>query len=175
MYANRPNTDANIVKETLQTNYYGSLAASQELLPLIRPGGRLVNVASASGHLKNHLVPFKEAFISASNSSIAACTLLMEKFLADVEAGKEKAEGFAAYCFSKAGEIAFTKVIAMEVNKAGKDVLVNACCPGGVKTDMNGGGEKTPDEGARTPVLLALEEFGGTTGGFWRHEKMIEW
>lgn len=38
-----------------------------------------------------------------------------------------------------------------------------------------GGGTKTPDEGAQTPVMLALNDIGGKTGGFWQSEKQIEW
>ena len=102
----------------------------------------------------------------------------MEKFTSDVSAGKEKNEGWpsAAYTVSKAGEIAFTKVIAMEEEKSGRGVLVNVCCPGWVNTDMSKGrGPKTPDQGAETPVLLALGEFGGSVGGFWQKERLIEW
>ena len=95
-----------------------------------------------------------------------------------VKAGKEKEEGFpsVAYAVSKAGEIAFTKIIALEAEKNGKNVLINACCPGYVNTDMTkGNGTKTVDEGAVTPVLLALGEIRGKTGGFWRDEQSIEW
>ena len=57
-----------------------------------------------------------------------------------------------------------------------KDVLVNVCCPGYVRTEMTrGGGHKTPDEGAQTPVMLAIGDIGGRSGGFWQHEKEIEW
>ena len=77
---------------------------------------------------------------------------------------------------SKAGETAFTKAIAMEEAKRGRGVLVNACCPGYVNTDMTrGGGTKTPDEGAQTPVMLALQDIGGKTGEFWQSEKVTEW
>lgn len=38
-----------------------------------------------------------------------------------------------------------------------------------------GGGTKTPDEGAQTPVMLGLHDIGGKTGGFWQSEKEIEW
>jgi len=38
-----------------------------------------------------------------------------------------------------------------------------------------GGGYKTVDEGAMTPVLLALADLKGKTGSFWQHEKEIEW
>ncbi|CAJ2503308.1 Uu.00g107020.m01.CDS01 [Anthostomella pinea] len=64
----------------------------------------------------------------------------------------------------------------MEEAKRDRGVLVNACCPGWVKTDMTrGGGAKTPDQGAQTPVMLALHDIGGKTGGFWQNEKEIEW
>ena len=77
---------------------------------------------------------------------------------------------------SKAGETAFTKAIAMEEAKRGRGVLVNACCPGYVNTDMTrGGGTKTPDQGAQTPVMLALQDIGGKTGEFWQSEKVTEW
>jgi carbonyl reductase 1 len=102
----------------------------------------------------------------------------MEKFTRDVEAGKENAEGWpsAAYAVSKAGEIAFTKAIAKEEEKNGRGVLVNACCPGYVNTDMTkGNGTKTVDQGAKTPVLLALGDIEGKTGGFWQSERIIEW
>lgn len=167
-----------MVKDTIHTNYYGTLAATQDLLPLIRPGGRLVNVASSVGALSKYFAPLKESFFSASRSSVEACSALMEKFVADVEAGKEKAEGWpsAAYAVSKAGEIAFTKVIAKEAEKNGKNVLINACCPGYVNADMTkGSGTKTVDEGAETTVLLALGEIEGKTGEFWRSENTIEW
>lgn len=135
-------------------------------------------MASSAGVLSKYSAPLKDAFLSASKTSVAVCSALMEKFIADVKAGKEKAEGWpsAAYAVSKAGEIAFTKAIAMEAEKNGKNVLINACCPGYVNTDMTkGNGTKTVDEGAKTPVLLALGDIEGKTGGFWRSEKIIEW
>jgi carbonyl reductase 1 len=94
----------------------------------------------------------------------------MEKFTADVTAGREKAEGWpsAAYAVSKAGEIAFTEAIAMEAETNGrKNVLVNSCCPSYVNTNMTkGNGVKTVDQGAKTPVMLALGEIGGKNGEF---------
>lgn len=176
--ADFPNLDEKVVRETIHTNYYGTLAATQDLLPLIRPGGRLVNIASMVGHLNRYSAPLKESFVSASKTSVAACSALMEKFIADVKAGKERAEGWpsTAYAVSKCGEIAITKAIAMEAEKSGKGVLVNACCPGYVNTDMTKGrGTKTVDEGAKTPVMLVLGEIGGKNGGFWQHGKIVDW
>ncbi|KAK5118063.1 hypothetical protein LTR62_004109 [Meristemomyces frigidus] len=170
--------DAKVVQETLKTNYYGTLEATQDLLPLLKNGGRLVNVSSMAGQLNKYSEEIRNAFLQASKTDVAAVTTLMEKFHAAVAEGKEKEAGFpsAAYAVSKAGETAYTKVIAMEEAKRNRGVLINACCPGYVKTDMTkGGGAKTPDQGAQTPVMLALHDIGGRTGGFWQSEREIEW
>ena len=45
------------------------------------------------------------------------------------------APGYAAYCTSKAGLIALTKVAALEL--AGDNIRVNVIVPGGVSTPMN--------------------------------------
>ncbi|KAK0267402.1 hypothetical protein LTR35_016351 [Friedmanniomyces endolithicus] len=139
--------DANVVKVTLHTNYYGTLEATRDLLPLLREGGRMVNVSSMAGKLNKYSDEIRNAFIQAAKTDVPAVTALMEKFKAAVAEGKEKQAGFpsAAYAVSKAGETAFTKAIAMEEAKRNRGVLVNACCPGYVKTDMTkGGGAKTP-------------------------------
>lgn len=45
-----------------------------------------------------------------------------------------------------------------------------------VNTDMTKGrGTKTPDQGAKTPVMLALDDIGGRTGDFWRDERVSQW
>jgi len=38
-----------------------------------------------------------------------------------------------------------------------------------------GMGAKTVDEGAETPVLLAIGDIKGSNGEFWQHEKIIKW
>jgi carbonyl reductase 1 len=166
------NTD--VVKQTLATNYYGTLEATQSILPLIRDGGRLVNVSSMAGKLNKYSPQLRDAFIAASKSGVDDCTSLMQDFTKAVQEGKEKELGWpsAAYAVSKAGTTAFTKAIAAQNDK----VLINACCPGYVNTDMTkGNGVKTPDQGAKTPVMLALEDINGSSGGFWQSEKIIEW
>ncbi|KAK5132823.1 hypothetical protein LTR08_008625 [Meristemomyces frigidus] len=171
--------DATVVKETIHTNYYGTLEATQLLLPQIRSNGRLVNVSSMAGKLNKYSDAIRDAFLQAAKApEVSASTALMEKFTQAVSEGKEKEAGFpsAAYAVSKAGETAFTMSIAAQEQKAGRGVLVNVCCPGYVKTDMTrGGGAKTPDQGAQTPVMLALQDINGKTGGFWQSEREIEW
>ena len=160
--------DLNVVKTTLGCNYYGTLAMTEKMLPHIRDGGRLVNVASMVGKLgSRYSDPIKTRFLGAER--VEDVNKLMEDFTEAVAKNEYQAQGWpgAAYAVSKAGTIGFTKIIAREQKAKGSSVLINVCCPGWVQTDMTRGrGTKTPDEGAATPVMLALRDIGGQTGEF---------
>jgi carbonyl reductase 1 len=171
-----PFIDSNVVKKTIECNYYGSLEATQDFLPLIKPTGRLVNVSSIAGTLDKYSDSIRGQFLKAE--SVEDITALMEEFKSAVKAGKEKEQGWpsAAYSVSKAGMTGMTKAIAKEEQRRGGQRLINACCPGYVDTDMTKHrGYKTPDQGAQTPVMLAIGEIGGKTVDFWQDEKVIEW
>ncbi|KEF60409.1 uncharacterized protein A1O9_01970 [Exophiala aquamarina CBS 119918] len=168
--------DANVVRETLHSNYYGTLHATELLLPHIKNGGRLVNVASASGHLSSkYSDSIRSRFLAAKTPE--DISKLMQEFTTAVENGSHQKDWpSAAYAVSKAGTIGFTRAIARQNRENGSETLINSCCPGYVKTDMTrGGGVKTPDQGAQTPVLLVLGDLGGSNGEFWQNEKIISW
>ncbi|MEL6657844.1 MAG: SDR family oxidoreductase [Bacteroidota bacterium] len=81
--------------------------------------------------------------------------------------------GTPAYSISKAGLNVLT--IKLAAGTRG-DVLVNAVCPGWVRTDM--GGSQAPrsvSEGAKGIVWAATLPTGGPSGGFFRDGKRIEW
>lgn len=135
-----------------------------------------MNVSSMSGHLSKYSSSIRSKFLSAK--TVPEITSLMESFKAAVGAGNEKEQGWpsAAYAVSKAGVTGMTKVVAEEAKERSDNVLINSCCPGYVNTDMSkGNGTKTVDEGAQTPVLLALGDIGGKTGLFWEEERPAEW
>ncbi len=82
--------------------------------------------------------------------------------------------GSPAYRVSKAALNALTRTLAAELK--GKNVLVNAMCPGWVRTDM-GGPEATRsvEQGADTAVWLATLPDDGPSGGFFRDRQPIPW
>jgi carbonyl reductase 1 len=168
--------DSKVVKTTLECNYYGTLETSNAFLPRIKETGRLVNIGSMSGHLDKYSGAIRDQFLASK--TVPDVTRLMESFTAAVEAGEEKAQGWpsAAYAVSKAGVIGMTRALALAERDKGGKRLINACCPGYVNTDMSkGNGTKTPDEGAKTPVMLALGDIGGQSGAFWQTERPIAW
>jgi NAD(P)-dependent dehydrogenase (short-subunit alcohol dehydrogenase family) len=82
--------------------------------------------------------------------------------------------GSPAYRLSKVALNAITRLLADELK--GSRVLVNACHPGWVRTEMGGAGaSKSPEEGADTAIWLALLPEGGPTGGFFRDRQPMPW
>jgi NAD(P)-dependent dehydrogenase (short-subunit alcohol dehydrogenase family) len=82
--------------------------------------------------------------------------------------------GEVAYRLSKTALNALTRVLAAETKGTG--VLVNAFCPGWVKTEMGGPHAKREvGQGADTGVWLATLPARGPSGGFFRDRKPIPW
>lgn len=79
-----------------------------------------------------------------------------------------------AYGLSKLALNALTRAAAAELRGSG--VLVNALCPGWVRTRMGGSAApRTAREGADTAVWLATLPDDGPTGGFFRDRRPIPW
>jgi NAD(P)-dependent dehydrogenase (short-subunit alcohol dehydrogenase family) len=79
-----------------------------------------------------------------------------------------------AYSVSKASLNALTVMLASELK--GTNILVNAVCPGWVRTDMGGSNAtRSVEEGADTPVWLATLADGGPTGHNYYDKKQISW
>lgn len=79
-----------------------------------------------------------------------------------------------AYGVSKAALNMLTFQLANELKGSG--ILVNACCPGWVRTEMGGpDADKSIEEGADTPIWLALLPDDGPTGGMFGERAIIAW
>ena len=84
----------------------------------------------------------------------------------------EMGGGRTAYRLSKAALNALTRTTAADE----PGVLVNALCPGWVRTDMGGASApRSVEEGADTAVWLATLPDDGPTAGFFRDRRPIPW
>ena len=141
-------TPVETIRETFEPNFFGAIAVTQALLPLLRKSeaGRIVNMSSSLGSLGT---------LSDPESFDGGWRLL----------------GYGA---SKTALNAFTVQLAHELRES--PIKVNSAHPGWIKTDM--GGEEAPgtvEQGADTPVWLATLPADGPTGGFFQDRKPIPW
>lgn len=84
----------------------------------------------------------------------------------------EMGGGTPGYGISKAALNALTIKLAAELQGTG--ILVNAVCPGWVRTDMGGSdATRSPEKGAETIVWLAQLPEGGPSGKFFRDKREI--
>ena len=137
-----------VLRETFDTNFFGTIELTQTLLPLLRksPEGRIVNLSSILGSLTLHSDP---------GSPIYAAKVL-------------------AYDASKTALNSFTIHLAHELRNT--KIKVNSAHPGWVKTEM--GTDAAPmeiPEGAKTSVELALLPADGPTGGYFHLGQPLPW
>ena len=168
---------ADVVRRTLDVNFFGAMHVTDALLPSMRSGSRIVMVSSGMGELSHVRGTVRAQFEDASMTR-ASLVALMQSFVSDVAAGTHAGRGWPsnAYSVSKVGLNALVRVLARELAGDPRGLLVNAVCPGWVRTRMGGSSApRTIAHGARTPVWAALLDEGGPTGGFFRDERAIPW
>lgn len=142
------------VEESNNVNYFGPRRVNDAFLGMMqRPGGRIVNIASASGPI----------FVSGCSNG-ALCEKLSKpwtikggiKELDEIAKDASNCGGGDAYGFSKALLSAYTWILA----KDQPDLVVNAVTPGYILTDMTAGmgASNPPSKGAIPPVWLLMSD-----------------
>jgi len=150
---------------TVNINALGTMRTSRALLPLLEASraGRIVNVASIEGDVRQLARPIQQQFLDTSLTDEKIVSL-MNDFVAAVASGSHKKNGWKAtmYGVSKIGQMGFAAVLARDLSHAQSNVTIASCCPGFCRTDMSdacygaGLGHKSAAEGADTPTWLAL-------------------
>jgi NAD(P)-dependent dehydrogenase (short-subunit alcohol dehydrogenase family) len=137
-----------VARRVFETNFFGALAVTQAMLPLLRqsPAGRIVNMSSILGSITvngDRSSPYFDARLIGYNASKAALNML-------------------------------TVQLAAELRDS--PTVVNAVSPGYVKTDLTGNtGYLSASEGAATPVRLALLTGDDSRGRFVHADGEYPW
>jgi NAD(P)-dependent dehydrogenase (short-subunit alcohol dehydrogenase family) len=140
--------DIDIVRRVFETNFFGTLAVTQAMLPLVRESeaGRIVNVSSGLGSITLNGDPAWE--------------------FAGVK--------FLGYNASKAALNMLTVQLAAELRDT--PIKVNSADPGFTATDLNQHrGYQTIEQGAAEAIRLALLPEDGPTGGFFNSSGANPW
>lgn len=135
-------------RRLMETNFLGTLAVTQAMLPLLRrsKAARIVNLSTTLGSLAvngDPTSPYYEARLIGYNASKAALNMLTVQLAAELK---------------------------------DTSIVVNAVAPGYVRTDLTGGnGFMTPAEGARLPVEYAVLGPDAVTGRFVEPQGNAPW
>jgi len=169
--------DAEVARGTLEVNFFGAMHVTDALLPSMRSEGRIVMVSSGMGELSSVSQALRDRFLDPKLSR-QELVALVESFVRDVGAGTHEQAGWpsSAYRVSKIAMNALTRILARELAADPRRILVNAACPGWVRTDMGGpGAPRSVEKGAETPAWLAQLPPDGPSGKFFRDEREIGW
>jgi len=138
------------IEVTFAVNYLGPFLLTHLLLPLLRKGSRIINVAS-SAH-------FDVDRIDWGNLP-----------------RQQHYDPWGAYALSKFADVTFTYMLARNLKETG--ITANCLHPGVVNTKLSRSAAPgittiTPEEGAQTPVWLARSpEVTGVTGRYFEEKK----
>lgn len=173
--------EAEQARVTCQVNYFGTARMFDLLSPILRSHARVVNVSSmtAKGALKRVSEEVRMEFKNAATREDT--NRLVNRFIELVAAGEAERCGFTPgsnYGLSKLGLCTLSRIQSREIRKdiSRPGINVYSVCPGYVATDMTSyNGTKTIDEGADTPVWLALQPLGSSegVGEFFAERKVV--
>lgn len=141
-------TSVDTVRALMETNFIGTMAVTQAMLPLLHKSraGRIVNLSTLLGSLAvngDPTSPYYGARLIGYNASKAALNMLTVQLAAELK---------------------------------NTSIVVNAIAPGYVKTDLTGNnGFMTPQEGAVLPVRYALLGDVAVSGQFVEPDGAAPW
>ncbi|XP_021378322.1 carbonyl reductase [NADPH] 1-like [Mizuhopecten yessoensis] len=168
----------------MRTNFTGLCNVSEVLFPLLRPHARVVNVSSLISVVALRKCS-SELQQKLTNRNISSEDLkrLMQTFVDCV--GTRGGHGWptgkltGAYGVSKIGATVMSIIQQRQLlNDTRPDIVVNACCPGYVMTDLTGQkGMKTIDQGAVTPLYLAMlpPNITSPKGELVSEKQIVKW
>lgn len=145
---------------SMKINYFGTAGMCEDLMPIIKPGGRMINVSSLAGLLNFYKSPHIVSSLKSKALTKETLHDMANEYMDDLVNGRDDMKGWPikgyAYFTSKILVTALTWVHQEELGA--RNVHVFAVHPGYVRTEMSGNmGQLTAEEGAACIVFAALE------------------
>ncbi|CAN1348901.1 (+)-neomenthol dehydrogenase [Linum perenne] len=156
-------------EDCLEINYNGVRRMVETFMPLLQlsDSPTIVNLSSSTAQLKNLENEWAKGKLREGTEK--EVDEVLSELVKDIKQGSLiESKGWpihmAAYIVSKAAVNAYTRITARKYPK----VWINSVCPGYVKTELNFNmGILTTQDGAASPVRLALFPISGASGHFF--------
>ncbi|KAJ2077486.1 hypothetical protein H4R24_005104 [Coemansia sp. RSA 988] len=172
--------NADTAYRTVHMNYFTAVSMTTLALPHMRDHGRVVFMVTALAHLGIFCGDLPRV-LTSDDLSLSGLNIIENGFVSSVGKGTYASYGFPPMPFNvaKAGLIAYARILARTFASDVRGLLFAAVCPGYVKTNMTGAfAPLTPDQGAETPVYIALTDnkrLRRHNGELWKRLKPIKW
>ena len=184
-----PDADpADEVDAMAETSNLATTGILRAFAPRLRPGGRLIVVASALGTLDKLDPEVAGRFADAADADLDAVDALVADWRRAVHDGREEDEGYGRWLNipSKVAQVAAVRALAAERREAdlGEGRLLMALCPGLIDTDASRpwfddmSAAQTPAQAASWPVELAPRRRRSITafyGELVQFGKVLPW
>jgi carbonyl reductase 1 len=154
------------VDAVAETSNLATTRILRAFAPLMRPGGRLIVVASALGTLDKLDPRIARKFADAAEQDLDAVDALVAGWRQAVHDGRADEEGYGTWLNipSKVAQVAAVRAIARERRAAdlAQNKLIMALCPGLIDTDASRpwfndmSNAQTPTQAASWPLDLVL-------------------
>jgi NAD(P)-dependent dehydrogenase (short-subunit alcohol dehydrogenase family) len=154
------------VDAVAETNNHAATGILREFAPRLRPGGRLIIVASALGTLDKLSEQIAPRFAEVAEQDLDAVDALVEEWRTAVHDGRAEDEGYGNWLNipSKVAQVAAVRAVARERRESdlAENKLIMALCPGLIDTDASRpwfndmSSAQTPAQAAAWPLELVL-------------------
>ncbi len=162
-----PDADpADEVDALAETSNLATTTILRAFAPRLRPGGRLIIVASALGTVDKLSDRIAGRFAEAAEQDLDAIDALVSDWRAAVHDGRAEDEGYGSWLNipSKVAQVAAVRALARErrATDLAENRLIVALCPGLIDTDASRpwfedmSSAQTPAQAAAWPLELAL-------------------
>ncbi|EFJ22441.1 hypothetical protein SELMODRAFT_443296 [Selaginella moellendorffii] len=166
------------------TNYYGLKRTTEAILPLLKRGGRIINMNSKAGDIAFVKNEWRERLQDLRRLTAQEIDRFIAEFLRHVEENRVTAAGWptfdyvpgdpeavSSYWVSKIAAAAYTRLLHKQIAQSSREdrqIFVNSMCPGLTATDMTTKVGHSVEIGADTAVWLALiPSAASPSGGFF--------
>jgi len=164
----------------IDVNVWGAMRICELFYPIIRKGGRIVNMCALSGYPTNCKCADLTSRLQSPQLTRLDLQTLMDEYTLNVSRGTCEKAGWPTnvYAVSEMGEAGFSGIIAREMASS-SNLAVMFCCPGFGSTSMvDGQDRQTPWQAAEVPVWLAADlcdqAVHALNGASFTHNKEIQ-